>query len=214
MELSARILTITYTRAICWRSARLGAVLRWDPAMRRSSCSVPASGQRPFWPCCTHCPPPRRVVRSGGSTEHATAQSTRLRKSHVDFCKRSSTAEATLSTASPTSEDEAGVDYDSIGHVDTPLLDRLGVTRDADFYLCGPPSFLKQLTEGLKTWGADSARIHTEVFGPEASITPGIAPSSHPAGSRPRGRTRHRPTDFIYTKRAHGSVGFTVLQFA
>ena len=33
----------------------------------------------------------------------------------------------------------------------------------------------KQLTAGLKTWGADSTRIHMEVFGPEAPITPGIA---------------------------------------
>jgi ferredoxin-NADP reductase len=80
----------------------------------------------------------------------------------------------------PDSGDEAGVDYDSTGHVDAPLLDRLGVGRDADFYLCGPSSFLKQLTEGLKTWGADSKRIHAEVFGPEATIRPGIARSSRP----------------------------------
>jgi ferredoxin-NADP reductase/ferredoxin len=79
----------------------------------------------------------------------------------------------------PDSKAELGVEYDSMGHVDTPLLDRLGVTRDADFYLCGPPSFLRDLTAGLKTWGADSTRIHTEVFGPEAPITPGIARSSH-----------------------------------
>jgi ferredoxin-NADP reductase/MOSC domain-containing protein YiiM len=87
----------------------------------------------------------------------------------------------------PDSKDESGVDYDSVGHVDTPLLDLLGVTRDADFYLCGPPSFLKQLTQGLKTWGADSTRIHEEVFGPEAPITPGIARSSHPAPHVPPG---------------------------
>jgi ferredoxin-NADP reductase/MOSC domain-containing protein YiiM len=80
----------------------------------------------------------------------------------------------------PDSADKPGVDYDSVGHVDTPLLDRLGVTRDADFYLCGPPSFLKQLTQGLKTWGADSTRVHQEVFGAEAPITPGIARSSRP----------------------------------
>ena len=89
----------------------------------------------------------------------------------------------------PDSGDEPGVDYDSVGHVDTPLLDRLGVTRDADFYLCGPPSFLKQLTEGLKTWGADSSRIHEELFGPETPITPGIAPSSHPPVHPPAGKS-------------------------
>jgi ferredoxin-NADP reductase/MOSC domain-containing protein YiiM len=93
----------------------------------------------------------------------------------------------------PDSGDQPGVDYDSVGHVDTPLLDRLGVTRDADFYLCGPPSFLRDLTAGLKTWGADSTRIYQEVFGPEASITPGIARTSHvpvhaPAGKPGTGR--------------------------
>jgi ferredoxin-NADP reductase/MOSC domain-containing protein YiiM len=93
----------------------------------------------------------------------------------------------------PNSEDELGVDYDSVGHVDTPLIDRLGVSRDADFYLCGPPSFLRDLTAGLKTWGADSSRIHTEVFGPEASITPGIAPSSRPPVHPPSGKPAAGP---------------------
>ena len=153
----------------------------------QSSCSAPASGQRPYSPCCTRCLRRRRVVRSGGSTERVTAPSTRSQKSHADSCKPSRTAEATLSTASPIQGMNAGVDYDSVGHVDTPLLDRLGVTRDADFYLCGPPSFLRDLTAGLKTWGADSTRIHTEVFGPEAPITPGIAQSSHPPVHAPAG---------------------------
>ncbi|HEY4359953.1 MAG TPA: MOSC and FAD-binding oxidoreductase domain-containing protein [Bryobacteraceae bacterium] len=78
----------------------------------------------------------------------------------------------------PDPGDEPGVDYDSAGHVDAPLLGRLGVPRGAEFYLCGPPAFLRDLTTGLKTWGADSTRIYQEVFGPEASITPGIAASS------------------------------------
>jgi ferredoxin-NADP reductase/MOSC domain-containing protein YiiM len=87
----------------------------------------------------------------------------------------------------PDPEDKPGIDFDSVGHVDTPLFDRLGVAREADFYLCGPPSFLKQLTEGLKTWGADSTRIHSEVFGQEAPITPGIARTSRPPVHAPAG---------------------------
>ena len=87
----------------------------------------------------------------------------------------------------PNSDDKPGVDYDSVGHVDDPLLDRLGVPREADFYLCGPPPFLKQLTEGLKTWVADSTRIHAEVFGPEEPITPGIGHSSRSSVHLPAG---------------------------
>ena len=93
----------------------------------------------------------------------------------------------------PDSGDELGVDYDSVGHVDRPLLDRLGVARDADFYLCGPPSFLKQLTQDLKTWGADPPRIHMEVFGPETPITPGIAPASRPPVHAPAGEPGNGP---------------------
>jgi ferredoxin-NADP reductase/ferredoxin len=92
-----------------------------------------------------------------------------------------------IAYSKPTSEDQPGVDYDSVGHVDAPLLDRLGVTRDADFYLCGPPSFLRDLTAGLKTWGADSKRIHEEVFGAAASFTPGIARVAHPPAHAPAG---------------------------
>jgi|BarGraIncu00222A_1022003.scaffolds.fasta_scaffold04717_5 ferredoxin-NADP reductase/MOSC domain-containing protein YiiM len=78
----------------------------------------------------------------------------------------------------PEPQDQLGLDYDSVGRLNVPLLDQLGVARNADFYLCGPPSFLRDFTAGLTTWGAGSTRIHAEVFGPEESITPGIAPSS------------------------------------
>jgi len=97
-----------------------------------------------------------------------------------------------IAYSKPDAADKPGLDYDSVGHLDTALLDRLGVPREADFYLCGPPSFLTQLTTGLRTRGASATSIHTEVFGPEASITPGIARSlpravHPPAGDPGRG---------------------------
>jgi len=93
-----------------------------------------------------------------------------------------------IAYSKPRPEDQLGTDYDSTGHLDAPLLDRLNLPRNADFYLCGPASFLRDFTAGLKTWGADSTRIHEEVFGPEESITPGIAatprrPAHLPAGT-------------------------------
>ena len=42
----------------------------------------------------------------------------------------------------PEPEDQLGVDYDSAGHLDVPLIDRLGLARNADSCLCGPPTFL------------------------------------------------------------------------
>lgn len=88
----------------------------------------------------------------------------------------------------PGVDDKPGVDYDSVGHIDSQLLERIGVPRDADFYLCGPPQFLMQLTAALGTWVADPTQVHTELFGPERSITPGIAPSSRPPAHAPAGK--------------------------
>ena len=85
----------------------------------------------------------------------------------------------------PRSEDRPGVDFDAPGRLTIPALEGLGVPRGADFYLCGPPAFLRDLTSGLAGWGIARARIHTEVFGPGESRTPGIAPA--PA------RTPHPP---------------------
>jgi ferredoxin-NADP reductase/MOSC domain-containing protein YiiM len=89
----------------------------------------------------------------------------------------------------PAHGDQIGVDYDSVGHVDLALLEHAGVPRNADSYLCGPESFLQQLTQSLKTWVTDNARIYEEVFGAESAITPGIAASPqrpvHPPSGKP-----------------------------
>jgi ferredoxin-NADP reductase/MOSC domain-containing protein YiiM/ferredoxin len=93
----------------------------------------------------------------------------------------------------PEPADKPGIDYDSAGHIDVALLERLGVIREAHFYLCGPALFLKELTEALKAWGADSARVHVELFGPEAPIRPGIARSSQPPVHAPAGEAGTGP---------------------
>ncbi|MEO8660444.1 MAG: MOSC and FAD-binding oxidoreductase domain-containing protein [Bryobacteraceae bacterium] len=82
---------------------------------------------------------------------------------------------------------DSAQDYDSVGHLDVSLLERLRLTQDADFYLCGPASFLRSFSEGLKTWGADPARVRWEVFGPEESITPGIEHAVRPPVHIPSG---------------------------
>ena len=71
---------------------------------------------------------------------------------------------------------------------------KLGVPCGADFYLCGPAGFLRDLRDGLVAWGVSDARVHTEIFGPGKPITPGVVDRSHapphppegPVGSGPR----------------------------
>lgn len=89
----------------------------------------------------------------------------------------------------PRPEDLLGIDFDAPGRLTIAGLEELGVPRDADFFLCGPPAFLRDLTAGLAGWGVPRDRIHTEVFGPGESMTPGIAPAAtrtpHPPPGSP-----------------------------
>ena len=92
----------------------------------------------------------------------------------------------------PAAIDRLGTDFDAPGHIDTSLLERIGVAQDSHFYLCGPPSFLQNMRDGLRTWGVDVGNVHTEIFGALDAITPGMAQVDHtphvpkgPPGSGP-----------------------------
>jgi ferredoxin-NADP reductase/MOSC domain-containing protein YiiM len=92
----------------------------------------------------------------------------------------------------PAAIDQVGTDFDAPGHIDAALLERIGVSRNSDFYLCGPPSFLQNMRNGLRNWGVLAGNVHTEIFGALESITPGLAQVAHtphlpqgPPGSGP-----------------------------
>ena len=75
----------------------------------------------------------------------------------------------------PAATDQAGADFDAPGHIDTALLERIGVPRESEFYLCGPSKFLKDMSDGLRNWGVLAGNVHTEIFGTLEAITPGMA---------------------------------------
>ena len=93
----------------------------------------------------------------------------------------------------PSAAESLSTDYDARGHLGIDALTRLGVARDADFYLCGPPTFLQELTRDLLGWGVPRSQLHSEIFGAGTSSTPGIKeqrPPPHapagPPGAGPR----------------------------
>jgi ferredoxin-NADP reductase/MOSC domain-containing protein YiiM len=92
----------------------------------------------------------------------------------------------------PEANDRLGVDFDVAGRLSVTVLEKLGVPREADFYLCGPPAFLEDFTPGLRGWGVARDRVHTEIFGSSKPITPGVKDAPRrlphaPAGSPGKG---------------------------
>jgi ferredoxin-NADP reductase/MOSC domain-containing protein YiiM len=93
----------------------------------------------------------------------------------------------------PGGADRRGVDFDTAGHLKVSAFDSIGVPPGGQFYLCGPPAFLRDLSVGLAAWGVTADRIHSETFGTLDSITPGmkaVARAPHlpaePAGAGPQ----------------------------
>jgi len=93
----------------------------------------------------------------------------------------------------PGPTDQRSVDFDAAGRLTVSAFDKIGVPHEGQFYLCGPPGFLRELTAGLAAWGVTADRIHTEIFGTLDSITPGMKAATHsphlpaePAGLGPQ----------------------------
>jgi ferredoxin-NADP reductase/MOSC domain-containing protein YiiM/ferredoxin len=124
-------------------------------------------------------------ARNGGENAFAAEAQALLKslpRSHSHIC---------YSAPGPT--DRPGIDFDGAGRLDVGVLQALGAPREADFYLCGPASFMRALTADLLTWGVSAERLHSENFGAGPALTPGViaapprAPHlpDRPAGSGP-----------------------------
>ncbi len=79
----------------------------------------------------------------------------------------------------PGPADHEGVDFDAPGRLSVAVLDKLGVPRNGDFYLCGPTSFLQSMRDDLGKWGVSPEHVHMELFGALESTTPGMAQVGH-----------------------------------
>ncbi|MGW1805417.1 MOSC domain-containing protein [Streptomyces sp. NPDC002078] len=97
-------------------------------------------------------------------------------------------ARSTVFYSAPRAADRRGVDYGEAGRLSADRIPELGLPTDADAYLCGPVGFMDGLTTALIDWGLDATRVHTEIFGAGAALTPGIKGSTAtPAPHRPPG---------------------------
>jgi ferredoxin-NADP reductase/MOSC domain-containing protein YiiM len=158
-------------------SAGVGAT----PVMSMLHALVAEKSQREIW----------WIYRARNSVDHPFAEESRA------LLKQLARGRAYIVYSKPAATDQAGVHFDAPGHIDAALLERIGVLRNSDFYLCGPTSFLQSLRDGLQNWGVLAENVHTEIFGALASITPGMAEVVHtprqpqgPPGSGPQSHSR------------------------
>ena len=91
-----------------------------------------------------------------------------------DLLARLPHARSHVQYSRPDAADQPGVDFDAAGRLTATVLEKLGVPREADFYLCGPLAFIEDFTAGLGDWGVALDRVHAETFGSGTSLTPGV----------------------------------------
>lgn len=68
----------------------------------------------------------------------------------------------------PEESDQMGVDFDYKGHVSVALFKELLPNSDYEFYVCGPPRLMQQMSQDLLDWGVAERQIHMEAFGPSS----------------------------------------------
>ena len=108
------------------------------------------------------------------STEHPFAQEA------GSLLKQLPRAHTHVSYSRPRESDRAGIDYTVSGRLSADVFGALGLPGNAEAYLCGPKSFMEDLSAALANYGLDRTHIHVETFGAGAPLTPGITEAVKP----------------------------------
>jgi ferredoxin-NADP reductase/MOSC domain-containing protein YiiM len=119
-------------------------------------------------------------VRHGG--EHAMGAHVRRMAAEHD------NVHVHIRYSEPRPQDVEGRDCEGHGHVNLAVLQDLLPPAAYDFYLCGPPPFMKSLFRGLLDWGVPETRIHYEFFGPATALTETTKPAAGAAASTAAGQ--------------------------
>lgn len=127
--------------------------------------AVEASTREILWLCGAH-----------SGREHPFAEETR------SLLKALTRSHSHIRYSWPDAEDRPNVDFDAPGRVNMPVLQELSLPRDSDFYICGPSTFVNDLTAGL------AARASRQI-----AFTPSFSAPSHPSRRASPRRRAGRP---------------------
>jgi ferredoxin-NADP reductase/MOSC domain-containing protein YiiM/ferredoxin len=102
------------------------------------------------------------------ATEHVFAQEARRLLAEIPE------SHSAIAYSQPNPSDRPGTDFDIQGHLALANLEKLDLPVDADFYVCGPAGFQRDMNDALISFGVPQNAIYQEVFGPADSIQPGV----------------------------------------
>ena len=145
-------------RAIVLLSGGVGLT----PMISMMNAIVRSGSRRPVW----------FIHGARNGREHAMRQHVRM------IAEQNDNFHAHIRYSDPDPDDVEGRDYDSPGRVDIELLKQLLPFDDYDFFLCGPPPFMKSLYCGLLSLSVSETRIHYEFFGPGSILQDDAEPAS------------------------------------
>ena len=145
-------------------------------------------GVTPCSRCFMSWRPKCRCRKCGGYMEPAITASTHLPRRRAPSSKLCHAAAATFATVRPIQRIVKVLISTPADAWDMHVLEELGVPREADFYICGPPAFISDLTAGLDRLGwylqtASTPRFSVQVL----HVTPGIATSPRRLPHLPEG---------------------------
>lgn len=84
-------------------------------------------------------------------------------KDDIENITKLSGIKNTVFYSAPLAEDKEGVDYNFKGYISKEFL-KENTNLNSDFYLCGPPPFMKIVENHLIELGVDKSRINYELF--------------------------------------------------
>ena len=106
----------------------------------------------------------------------------------------------------PGQDDRAGDDFDAAGHLSRSVFEDLGISQEADVYLCGPTRFMSDMKETLASLDVAPERIHAEIFNGSESMTPGVIGGATRAPHPPADDADNRSAGVVCAERRHRTL--------
>ncbi len=106
----------------------------------------------------------------------------------------------------PAARDKMGEDFDATGHLSRSVFDAVGVSREADVYLCGPTRFMADMKEALATLGVAAGANSRRAVQRQRVDHARCGRSDDTSAASPQGRRRDRSAGVVRAQRHRRSL--------